>query len=84
MGFTFNGENPETDYRTGTEFHVEGAISQYLSKQFSLGAIGYYYQQISDDGGSGAILGGYRGRVAALGVTASYNFELTRHQYRHV
>ncbi|MDH7788338.1 hypothetical protein QBD01_004380 [Ochrobactrum sp. 19YEA23] len=78
VGFTFNGENPTTDYRTGTEFHVEGAVSQYLSKQFSLGAIGYYYQQISDDSGSGAILGGYRGRVAALGVTASYNFELDK------
>lgn len=24
-GFTFNGENPATDYRTGTEFHVEWA-----------------------------------------------------------
>ncbi|MFD1790603.1 transporter [Ochrobactrum teleogrylli] len=78
VGFTFNGKNQETDYRTGTEFHVEGAVSQYFSKQFSLGAIGYYYQQISDDSGSGAVLGGYRGRVAALGVTASYNFEFDK------
>lgn len=73
---TFNAENPITQYRTGPELHFEGAISQYLSPQFSVGAIGYYYQQISDDGGVGAVLGGFRGRVAALGATASYTFTL--------
>lgn len=78
VGVTFNGENPVTDYRTGTEFHIEGAISQYLSKQFSIGAVGYYYQQISDDGGAGARLGGFRGRVAALGGTASYTFNVDK------
>jgi hypothetical protein len=26
IGITFNGENPDTDYKTGTEFHVEGAL----------------------------------------------------------
>jgi hypothetical protein len=25
-GFTFNWENPDTDYTTGTEFHVEFAL----------------------------------------------------------
>lgn len=35
-GFTFNWENPATDYRTGTEFHVEWALIQHLSKTASI------------------------------------------------
>jgi hypothetical protein len=27
-GITFNGNNPSTDYRTGTEFHAEATISK--------------------------------------------------------
>ena len=38
VGFTFNGENPDTDYTTGTEFHVEWALVQHFSKTFSLGS----------------------------------------------
>src|SRR5690606_22560428 len=75
-GFTFNGKNLDTDYRTGTEFHLEGAISKAITTQLSVGAIGYYYQQISDDKPNVAVdLDGFRGRVAALGVTATYTFE---------
>src|SRR5690606_1902691 len=75
-GFTFNGKNRHTNYRTGTEFHFEGAITKALTPQFSLGAGGYYYQQITDDKPDlGIDIGGFRGRVAALGVTASYAFE---------
>ncbi|OYR15020.1 SphA family protein [Brucella thiophenivorans] len=88
-GFTFNGENPATDYKTGTEFHVEWAVSQNFSKQFSAGVIGYYYDQITGDSGAGARLGEYKGRVAAVGATVGYNFELgpmpvsTRLKYFH-
>lgn len=34
-GFTFNGENPDTDYKTGTEFHIEYAAMKYFSKDFA-------------------------------------------------
>ncbi|WP_188263021.1 SphA family protein [Azospirillum tabaci] len=76
IGVTFNGENPATDYRTGTELHLEWAASQYLSKDFSIGIVGYHYQQISGDSGSGAVLGNFKGRVTALGGTAGYNFQI--------
>ncbi len=76
IGVTFNGENPATNYRTGTELHLEWAASQYLSKNFSIGIIGYHYQQISGDSGSGAVLGGFEGRVTALGGTVGYNFQI--------
>lgn len=74
IGFTFNGENPATDYRTGTEFHWEGAVTQNFSKQFSAGLAGYYYDQITGDSGSGALLGSFEGRAAGIGGVISYTF----------
>jgi len=75
-GFTFNFENPSTDYRTGTEFHIEWALIQNLSKSFGLGLVGYHYQQITGDSGAGASLGDFKGRVTALGPAINYNFAL--------
>lgn len=76
VGITFNGTNPVTDYTTGTEFHVEWAVTKMLTKQFSFGLVGYYYDQITGDSGLGAKLGAFEGRVTALGGTVAYNFEL--------
>ncbi|SIR54406.1 Uncharacterized conserved protein [Bosea sp. TND4EK4] len=73
-GVTFNGTNPATDYRTGTEFHLEWAASKALTSALSAGVIGYHYQQITGDSGAGAQLGAYKGRVTALGGTLAYNF----------
>lgn len=73
-GFTFNWENPDTDYKTGTEFHVEWALIQHLSKTFSIGLSGYHYQQITGDSGAGAVIGDFEGRVTALGPVMTYTF----------
>jgi hypothetical protein len=75
-GFTFNWENPDTDYKTGTEFHIEWGLTQHFSKTFSLGLAGYHYQQITGDSGSGARLGDFEGRVTALGPVMTYGFSL--------
>lgn len=75
-GVTFNGTNPDTDYTTGTEFHVEWAVTKALTKQFSVGLVGYYYDQITGDSGAGARLGPFEGRAIALGGTVAYNFDL--------
>ena len=75
-GFTFNGENDSTNYKTGTEFHVEFAALKHISSAFSFGLAGYHYQQISDDSGTGASLGGFRGRTTALGGVLSLNSTL--------
>jgi hypothetical protein len=76
VGFTFNGENPDTDYRTGTEFHVEWALVEHFSKTFALGVSGYHYDQITGDSGAGATLGGFEGRVTAVGPVMTYAFNL--------
>lgn len=72
MGVTFNGENKDTDYKTGTELHLEAAAIQHFNKQFDAGIMGYHYEQVSSDSGDGAS-SDFKGRVSALGVTAGYN-----------
>jgi hypothetical protein len=75
-GITTSRENTATKYRTGNEFHVEGAVTQNFGPQFSLGVVGYYYEQLSGDSGPGASLGAFKGRVTALGGSVGYNFKL--------
>jgi len=75
-GLTFNTENPDTNYKTGTEFHVEFAVMQNFSKQFAIGRTGYHYQQLTGDSGAGATLGDFKGRVTALGPQINYMFNL--------
>ncbi len=75
-GFTYNFENPATDYKTGTEFHLEYAAVQNFSKQFALGINGYFYDQVTGDSGPGANLGAFKGRVAAIGPVVNFNFQL--------
>jgi len=90
-GITFNGENPATDYTNGTEFHIEWAIDQHLSKSFDFGIVGYYYDQLTSDTGAGVpeVLDGFEGRVAAVGATAGFTFKVgetpvsTRLKYFH-
>ena len=76
IGFTFNEENSATQYRTGNEFHLEWAATQNLSKEFSIGLVGYYYNQLTADSGTGATLGAFRGEVAAIGGSVGFNFKL--------
>ena len=75
-GLTFNGYNPATDYRTGTEFHLESALMKHVSKDFAFGLAGYYYHQLEADSGAGALLGSFKGEVAAIGPNVTYNFTI--------
>lgn len=74
LGVTFNGENDATKYNNGHEFHSEWAISKALSPQVSIGAMGYHYEQLTPDSGPGARLGGFEGRVTAIGAFVNYAF----------
>jgi hypothetical protein len=37
-------------------WHLDWAAAQFLSKQVHVGAVGYFYQQLSNDSGAPAIL----------------------------
>lgn len=77
-GFTFNGTNEDTDYDTGTEFHLEGSVAKAFSPAFSAGLQGYYFKQITGDSGAGATLGPFEGEVIGLGATAALNVKMGR------
>lgn len=78
FGFTFNGTNNVTDYKTGTEFHLEGAVEKSLSRTFSAGLQAYYFKQVSGDSGSGASLGSFEGKVIGLGGTVAAHVVMGR------
>jgi len=66
--------DPATLYRTGTEWHFEGALIQHFSPEFDAGLVGYVYRQLTADTGAGAVLGPFEGRVSSLGLTSGYIF----------
>ncbi len=66
-GVMFNTENSDTDYETGTEFHLDFVANQFLSETFALGLRGYYYKQLTGDSGSGTTLGDFESESFALG-----------------
>lgn len=68
MGFTYNFENPDTNYQNGVDMHVDWAGSAIFAKAFHAGPVGYFYEQLSADSGEGAKLGPFRSRVGGVGV----------------
>jgi hypothetical protein len=73
-GFTYNFKNPDTQYRSGIDFHYDWGASHFLSKQLFVGLAGYAYQQITDDSGQNPALGGFRSRVLGVGPQIGYIF----------
>ena len=73
-GLTYNFRNPHTDYRNGLDWHTDLEASRFLSKQFYVGAVGYSFNQLTGDTGSGATLGPYLSRIAAVGPEAGILF----------
>ena len=74
-GFAINTENSDTTYKSGNLLHFDGAIQQILpvgKGLMTLGAEGFYFQQVSCDSGSGATLGCFKGRTAGLGPVIGY------------
>jgi len=74
-GMDFNTENNDTDYRSGTQFHLDLTVAEHLplfGGVIGLGGNGFYYQQITGDSGSGARLGDFKGRTLGIGPVLSY------------
>jgi hypothetical protein len=73
-GFTYNFKNTDTQYRNGVDFHLDGAASQFLSKQLFVGVVGYTYQQVTADIGALPILEPFKSRVSGIGPQIGYLF----------
>ncbi len=65
LGVTVNAINTATNYQSGAELHFEWALNQHFPNGLAAGVGGYFYQQVTDDGGSGNRVGPFRGRVVS-------------------
>jgi hypothetical protein len=79
-GFTYNFINPTTQYQSGVDFHLDWGASQFLSKQFFIGLVGYAYDQVSADSGSGDRVGAFESRVFSAGPQLGYIFPIAGKQ----
>jgi hypothetical protein len=72
LGFTYNLINPSTQYQSGVDMHFDWGASQFLTKQLQIGVVGYVYNEIGCDSGSGDRVGCFRSRVAGIGPQLGY------------
>jgi hypothetical protein len=73
-GLTYNFKNTETDYQNGIDWHLDWGLSQFVSKQVHIGAVGYFYQQLTADSGAPPILGDFKSRVVGIGPQIGFIF----------
>jgi hypothetical protein len=66
-GLTYNFINPNSDYQSGVDWHLDWAISHAVSKEIYVGVVGYIYDQISPDSGPGDHVGAFESRVMGAG-----------------
>jgi len=74
-GITFNTENSDTDYDSGSVLHAEISVQQLLPTEvgiFGFGLNAFLYEQITDDSGAGAVNGGFQGRSLGIGPVLDY------------
>ena len=75
FGADFNEKNDDTQYKSGTQVHVDATFAQHFPLWKGLagaGLSGFYYKQVSGDSGSGAIFGDFKARAAGIGPVLSY------------
>lgn len=81
-GVDFNTQNKDTDYKSGTQFHMDGTLAQHFPLWGGLAGVGlngYYYKQIAADSGSGATLGDFKAMTTGAGPVASYSSKIGTH-----
>jgi len=80
-GIMFNTTNPATDYHTGTEFHLDFMVNQFVMPSLALGVQGYWYKQVDGDSGSGAVLGPFMGESLGFGPAVLWVPESTKGKF---
>ncbi|WP_237066594.1 SphA family protein [Microbulbifer guangxiensis] len=76
-GLTYNWENPDTDYKSGSLFHLDGSLQQMLPAGegfVTLGLNAFWLNQISDDDnpGPGLFIQEFRQRSSGIGPVVGY------------
>src|SRR5262245_18210545 len=77
LGFTYNFENRSTQYQNGVDMHFDWGASQFLTKQFLVGAVGYVYRELGCDTGAGDRVGCFQSQVVGVGPQLGYIIPLS-------
>jgi hypothetical protein len=72
LGFTYNMTNQSTQYQNGVDLHFDWGASQFLTKQFQVGLVGYVYNELGCDSGSGDRVGCFQSRVNGIGPQVGF------------
>jgi hypothetical protein len=73
-GLTYNFKNTYTDYQNGIDWHLDWGASQFLTKQLFVGAVGYFYAQLSADQCKADFLGANQSKVIGIGPQIGFVF----------
>ena len=76
LGFTYNFENQDTNYKNGVDMHFDWGASQFVTKEWQIGLVGYFYNQVSCDSGSGDRVGCFESRVIGIGPQIGHIFKV--------
>ena len=60
--------------KPGQEFHFDYVAAYHLNNNWEMGAVGYFYQQVTDDQIDGVDVNNRKGRVLGVGPGVKYNF----------
>ena len=66
-GLTYNLTNPSTNYQNGIDWHLDWGASQFFTKTFQLGVVGYFYDQLTADRGCLPALCPFESRAVGFG-----------------
>jgi len=69
--YSWNFENPATDYKTGEILNLDGSITKNFGA-LGVGGVGYAMIQTTGDSGAGARLGSFESRVYGAGPIVTY------------
>jgi hypothetical protein len=73
-GMTYNFVNQSTGYQNGIDWHLDWGASQFVTKTIHIGAVGYFYDQLTADSGCATVLCPFRSRTAGIGPQVGFIF----------
>jgi hypothetical protein len=73
-GLTGNFENTSTNYTNGIDWHLDWGASQFLTKQWQVGLVGYFYDQLTPDSGCAPVICPFESRVIGIGPQVGHLF----------
>ena len=80
-GIIYNAENRETNYKSGTEFHMDVILNWHVSASLAIGMHGSVYHQLTDDKGADPSLGGFKGRSYSVGPSITWHKNIGEQKY---